>query len=211
MDAIPDSTTLYFGPWYTRSPFFEATRRARCSAYDVYNHAYIPAYYRDPVEEYWHLLENVTLWDVGVEHIVQIKGPDALEFTNLLTCREPDPLRRGQCKYAPLIDADGGIVNDPVLLRPEEDTFWLALADSDAGLWARGVAWGSRPGRGDLGSAHLPGPGAGPARRTWSARCSATRSWRCPTTTARTPHSTASPSCSDAPAGPARSATRSTS
>ena len=78
MDAIPDSTTLYFGPWYTRSPFFEATRRAGCSAYDVYNHAYIPAYYRDPVEEYWHLLENVTLWDVGVEHIVQIKGPDAL-------------------------------------------------------------------------------------------------------------------------------------
>ena len=143
MEAIPDSTTLYFGPWYTRSPFFEATRRAGCSAYDVYNHAYIPAYYRDPVEEYWHLLENVTLWDVGVEHIVQIKGPDALEFTNLLTCRDLTRCSVGQCKYAPLIDAGGGIVNDPVLLRPEEDTFWLALADSDAGLWARGVAWGS--------------------------------------------------------------------
>jgi glycine cleavage system aminomethyltransferase T len=141
--TIPDSTTLYFGPWYGRSPFFEATLRAGCSAYDVYNHTYIPAYYDDPVTEYWHLLEKVTLWDVGVEHIVQIKGPDALDFTNLLTCRDLTKCAVGQCKYAPLIEADGGIVNDPVLLRPEEDTFWLALADSDAGLWARGLAWGA--------------------------------------------------------------------
>ena len=143
MAEIPESTTLYFGPWYGRSPFFEATQRAGCSAYDVYNHTYIPAYYGDPVDEYRHLLEHVTLWDVGVEHIVQIKGPDALEFTNLLTCRDLTRCAVGQCKYALLIDADGGIVNDPVLLRPEEDTFWLALADSDAGLWARGIAWGA--------------------------------------------------------------------
>jgi glycine cleavage system aminomethyltransferase T len=141
--TIPDSTTLYFGPWYGRSPFFDATLRAGCSAYDVYNHTYIPAYYDDPVTEYWHLLEKVTLWDVGVEHIVQVKGPDALDFTNLLTCRDLTKCAVGQCKYAPLIEADGGIVNDPVLLRPEEDTFWLALADSDAGLWARGLAWGA--------------------------------------------------------------------
>jgi glycine cleavage system aminomethyltransferase T len=139
--TIPDSTTLYFGPWYGRSPFFEATLRAGCSAYDVYNHTYIPAYYDDPVTEYWHLLEKVTLWDVGVEHIVQIKGSDALDFTNLLTCRDLTKCAVGQCKYAPLIEADGGIVNDPVLLRPAQDTFWLALADSDAGLWARGLAW----------------------------------------------------------------------
>ncbi|HSJ18368.1 MAG TPA: glycine cleavage T C-terminal barrel domain-containing protein [Solirubrobacterales bacterium] len=144
--TVPDSTTLYFGPWYGRSPYFEATLRAGCSAYDVYNHTYIPAYYDDPAVEYDALLNGVTLWDVGVEHIVQIKGPDALEFTNLLTCRDLTKCEVGQCKYAPLIDADGGIVNDPVLLRPYEDTFWLALADSDAGLWARGVAWGAELG-----------------------------------------------------------------
>jgi len=143
MAEIPDSTTLYFGPWYGRSPYFEATQRAGCSAYDVYNHTYIPAYFDDPVDEYRHLLEHVTLWDVGVEHIVQIKGPDALDFTNLLTCRDLTACAVGQCKYAPLIDADGGIVNDPVLLRVAEDTFWLALADSDAGLWVRGIAWGA--------------------------------------------------------------------
>jgi glycine cleavage system aminomethyltransferase T len=143
MPEIPDSTTLYFGPWYRRSPYFKATQRAGCSAYDVYNHTYLPAYYDDPVNEYWHLLEQVTLWDVGVERIVEISGPDALAFTNLLTCRDLMKCAIGQCKYAPLIDADGGIVNDPVLLRIDEDRLWLSLADSDAGLWARGIAWGA--------------------------------------------------------------------
>lgn len=136
-------TTLYFGPWYRRSPYFQATLRHGCSAFDIYNHMYLPAYYDDPVKEYWHLLEAVTLWDVGVEHIVEIAGPDAEAFTNLLTCRDLTTCAVGQCKYAPLIAPDGGIVNDPVLLRVGPDRFWLALADSDAGLWARGVAWGS--------------------------------------------------------------------
>ena len=35
---------------------------------------------------------------------------------------------------------DGGILNDPVLLRLAENHFWLSLADSDILLWAQGVA-----------------------------------------------------------------------
>ena len=137
---IPSSTTLYFGPWYRKSPYFEATLRHGCTAYDIYNHMYLPSYYHDPVVEYWHLLEHVTLWDVAVEHIVEITGPDAFKFTNMLTCRDLTRCAVHQCKYAPIIAADGGIVNDPVLLRLGENHFWLALADSDVGLWARGVA-----------------------------------------------------------------------
>ena len=56
----PRSSTLYFGPWYRRSPFFEKTLEAGCSAYDIYNHMYLPGYYADPVEEYWALLDGVT-------------------------------------------------------------------------------------------------------------------------------------------------------
>jgi glycine cleavage system aminomethyltransferase T len=141
--AESNETTLYFGPWYRKSPFFEATLRAGCSAYDIYNHMYLPGYYDDPVKEYWHLLEHVTLWDVGVERIVEIMGPDALAFTNLLTCRDLHRCSPGQGKYAPIIAPHGGIVNDPVLLRVGEERFWLCLADSDAGLYARGIAWGA--------------------------------------------------------------------
>ena len=134
------SSTLYFGPWYRRSPFFERTLAAGCSAYDIYNHMYLPGYYADPVEEYWHLLNAVTVWDVSVERIVEITGPDASAFTNTLTCRDLTKCAVGQGKYVLITAEDGGIVNDPVLLRVEEDRWWLALADSDAGLWARGVA-----------------------------------------------------------------------
>ena len=134
------SSTLYFGPWYRRSPFFERTLAAGCTAYDIYNHMYLPGYYGDPVEEYWALLNGVTLWDVGVERIVEITGPDASAFTNSLTCRDLTKCAVGQGKYVLITADDGGIVNDPVLLRVEENRWWLALADSDAGLWARGVA-----------------------------------------------------------------------
>ena len=134
------SSTLYFGPWYRRSPFFEKTLEAGCSAYDIYNHMYLPGYYADPIEEYWHLLNAVTVWDVSVERIVEITGPDASAFVNTLTCRDLTKCAVGQGKYVLITAEDGGIVNDPVLLRIEENRWWLALADSDAGLWARGVA-----------------------------------------------------------------------
>jgi len=138
--SLPTSSTLYFGPWYRRSPFFEKTLAAGCSAYDIYNHMYLPGYYADPVEEYWHLLNAVTVWDVSVERIVEITGPDASELTNRLTCRDLTKCAVGQGKYVLITADDGGIVNDPVLLRVEENRWWLALADSDAGLYARGVA-----------------------------------------------------------------------
>ena len=138
--ATSASSTLYFGPWYRRSPFFEKTLDAGCSAYDIYNHMYLPGYYADPIEEYWALLNDVTVWDVSVERIVEITGPDASAFTNMLTCRDLTKCAVGQGKYVLITAEDGGIVNDPVLLRVEADRWWLALADSDAGLWARGVA-----------------------------------------------------------------------
>jgi glycine cleavage system aminomethyltransferase T len=140
--ATEASSTLYFGPWYRKSPFFEATLRSGCSAYDIYNHMYLPGYYDDPVKEYWALLNDVTLWDVGVERVVEISGPDGFELTNLLTCRDLTKCAVGQGKYVLITAPDGGIVNDPVLLRRDENTFWLCLADGDTHLYAMGLAEG---------------------------------------------------------------------
>jgi aminomethyltransferase len=130
---------------YTRifkSPYFYGSRRHGVQKYSVYNHHYHPRYYRDPVEEYWQLLEGVTLWDVGgAERQVEITGPDAFEFTNMLTPRNLHKCAVGQCKYAFITNAEGGIINDPVLLRLDENHFWLSLADSDVLLWAQGLAY----------------------------------------------------------------------
>lgn len=142
MNEVLTKADFLFGPRYRKSPFFECTREAGCTAWGIYNHMYIPNYYDDPVVEYRALTEDVTLWDVGVERIVEITGPDASEFTNRLTPRDLTKCAVGQGKYVLITAEDGGIVNEPVLLRVEENRWWLALSDSDAGLWARGYSVG---------------------------------------------------------------------
>ena len=135
-----DMSLVQRGARLRRSPFFEATQRYGAKAYTVYNHMLFPICFGDLEEEYWHLLNHVTLWDVSVERQVEITGPDAFAFTNMLTPRDLSKCAVGQGKYVVITAEDGGIINDPVLLRLGENHFWLALADSDVLLWARGVA-----------------------------------------------------------------------
>ncbi len=135
-----DMSLVQRGARLRRSPFFEATQRHGAKAYTVYNHMLFPVCFDDLEAEYHHLLEHVTLWDVSVERQVEITGPDAFAFTNLLTPRDLSKCAVGQGKYVVITAEDGGIINDPVLLRLAENHFWLALADSDVLLWARGVA-----------------------------------------------------------------------
>jgi glycine cleavage system aminomethyltransferase T len=131
---------------YTRirkSPFFYASRRHGVRMYSFYNHMYHPRHYGDPVEEYWQLLNGVTLWDVGVERQVEITGPDAFTLANMLVPRDLNKCAVGQCKYVFVTAPDGGIINDPILLRLDENHFWISVADSDVLLWAMGVAYNS--------------------------------------------------------------------
>jgi len=100
---------------------------------------YLPAEYDDPAVEYRALQEGVTLWDVGVERTVQVSGPDADRLIDSLTCRDLTKCAVGQCKYMLVTAPSGGIVNDPVLLHPEPNVWWMQLADSDAGLYALGA------------------------------------------------------------------------
>ena len=135
----PYTFRFYVASWYRKSPYWQRTVEAGCTSWDLYNHMLIPTLYDDDEAEYWHLVNHVTLWDVAVERQVEITGPDAARFTQLLTCRDLSRCDVLQCKYAPIIAPRGGIVNDPVLLRLGEDHFWLSLADSDALLYCLGV------------------------------------------------------------------------
>ncbi len=145
-----------------KSPYFYASRRHGVQLYSFYNHMYHARHYGDPVEEYWKLLDGVTLWDVGVERQVEITGPDAFTFTNMLVPRDLNKCAVGQCKYVFITSAEGGILNDPVLLRLGENHFWLSLADSDILLWAKGVALNSgldvKLSEPDVGPLQVQGP-----------------------------------------------------
>jgi aminomethyltransferase len=136
-------TKLFMGPWYRRSAYFESTVRAGCQYYDVYNHTLLPGYYNDPNEEYQWLLDSVVVWDVGAEWTVEVSGPDADTLIDRITCRDLTKCAVKQGKYMLVTAPDGSIVNDPVLLHVDKDTWWMQCADSDAGLYALGVATAS--------------------------------------------------------------------
>ena len=141
MTATFDMAKIQRGARLRRSPFFNSTLKEGCWSYTVYNHMFLPTGYDDLEKEYTKLLNDVTVWDVSVERQVEITGPDGLAFTNLLTPRDLNKCKVGQGKYVVITADDGGIINDPVLLRLGENHFWLAVADSDVLLWAKGVAY----------------------------------------------------------------------
>src|ERR671918_2983 len=122
---------------YTRirkGPFFYAHQRRGVQSYRVTNRQYHPRHYDDMLVEYWKLVNDVTMWDVAAERQVEITGPDAFRFTNMLTPRNLNKCSVKQCKFALNTDVDGGIINNPVLLRLGENHFWLSVADGDVVL-----------------------------------------------------------------------------
>ena len=129
-----------FGTQIRKSPYFDATVRWGAKGFSVYNHMYIPRDFGDPEQNFWNLVNDAILCDVAVERQVEITGPDAAKFTQMLTPRDLSKMAVGQCKYILITNADGGILNDPILLRLAENHFWISLADSDILLWAQGVA-----------------------------------------------------------------------
>jgi aminomethyltransferase len=137
---MKDAEEIGFGTQIRKSPYFEATLRWGARRFSVYNHMYIPRDFGDPVRNYWNLVNDAILCDVAVERQVEITGPDAATFAQLLSPRDLSRMQVGQCKYLLLTNAEGGILNDPILLRLGRTHFWFSLADSDVLLWAQGVA-----------------------------------------------------------------------
>ena len=131
---------IYITARTRKSPFFERTLAAGASQVSVYNKTYLVGGYSSMESEFWSLVKDVTLWDVTCQRVLEIAGPDALAFTDYLTPRDLTACKVGQCKYVLITNQDGGILNDPVLMRLAEDRFWLSRADSDILMWARGVA-----------------------------------------------------------------------
>ena len=129
-----------FGTQIRKSPYFDATVRWGAKAFSVYNHMYIPRDFGDPEQNFWNLVNDAILCDVAVERQVEITGSDAAKFTQMLTPRDLSSMSVGQCRYILITNSEGGILNDPILLRLAENHFWISLADSDVLLWAQGVA-----------------------------------------------------------------------
>ena len=162
---MSDKKIFGFGTQIRKSPYFNSTVRWGATGFSVYNHMYIPRDFGDPEQNFWNLVNKAILCDVAVERQVEITGPDAAKFTQLLTPRDLSKLSVGQCKYVLIVNNEGGILNDPVLLRLGKNHFWLSLADSDVLLWAQGVAINSsldvKVSEPDVSPLQLQGPNSG--------------------------------------------------
>lgn len=126
-----------------RTPYTSRVEAAGVRGFTVVNHMLLPKAFQPSVEDdYWHLREHVQVWDVSTQRQVEIKGQDASKLVQWITPRNLSNAKAGDCLYVPLTDENGGLVNDPVLLKLADDHFWLSIADSDVLLWAKGLAAG---------------------------------------------------------------------
>ena len=126
-----------------RTPYTDKVEGCGVSGFTVVNHMLLPKLFNKTVEEdYWHLRENVQIWDVSCQRQVEIIGPDAEKLVQIMTPRYIGNMKIGQCLYIPLLDENAGMINDPVLLKLEHNHFWLSIADSDVLLWTKGLAYG---------------------------------------------------------------------
>ncbi|MDA9200953.1 glycine cleavage system protein T [Candidatus Pelagibacter ubique] len=162
---MEDKKNFGFGTQIRKSPYFNSTVKWGATGFSVYNHMYIPRDFGSPEQNFWNLVNEAILCDVAVERQVEITGPDATKFIQLLTPRDLSKLAVGQCKYVLIVNNEGGILNDPVLLRLKENHYWLSLADSDILFWAQGVAINSglnvKISEPDVSPLQLQGPNSG--------------------------------------------------
>jgi aminomethyltransferase len=176
-----DFQEVSFGTQVRKSPYSDAALRWGARRFSVYNHMYIPRDFGDPVQNFWNLVNEAILCDVGAERVVEITGPDAAQFAQYLSCRDLSNFNVGQCKYILITDQDGGIINDSIVLKLADDCYWLSIADSDVLLWAKGLEVNSTMdvciGEPDVSPLQLQGPnsrdimraafGEGPAELTY--------------------------------------------
>ena len=125
------------------TPYTSRIEKQGVTAYTSYNHMLLPAAFGSLEESYHHLKKNVQIWDVAGERQVEIRGKDSTKLVQLMTCRDLSKSKIGRCYYCPIIDDNAGIINDPVVLKINEERWWISIADSDVILFAKGLAIGN--------------------------------------------------------------------
>ncbi|MCE2481934.1 MAG: aminomethyl transferase family protein [Alphaproteobacteria bacterium] len=145
----PTPVELLISTRVRKSPYWHLSAAAGCWRATVYNRMYHPRGYVRPEDggamvEYDALVNHVTMWNVAVERQIQVVGPDAEAMVDYVITRDAKRIAPMHAKYVILCNERGGVLNDPVLLRPGENEFWFSLADSDIGFWLQGVNVGKK-------------------------------------------------------------------
>ena len=122
------------------SSFTSRIEKQGVKSYTVYNHMLLPTTFSSPEDEYKHLKTHVQIWDVSVQREIEITGKEAYELVQLMSCRDLSKAKIGSCYYAPLVDSNGGLINDPLIYKLNDEKWRVCIADSDVLLFAKGIA-----------------------------------------------------------------------
>lgn len=126
-----------------QTPFSQGVEDKGVTAYTVYNRMLLPTVFESVEADYRHLKSHVQVWDVSCERQIELNGPDAGRLMRRLTPRNLEKMQDDQCYYVPVVDENGGMLNDPVAIKHSEDRWWISIADSDLLLWIKGLAVGA--------------------------------------------------------------------
>ena len=139
---MPAMPILSQTPRLRHTPFSYRVESAGIKAYTVYNHMLPPTVFRSLEEDYAHLKSAVQIWDVSCQRQVEVVGQDAQLLVQMTTPRDLLTMAGDRCYYAPMVDDQGCILNDPVVFKRGADRYWVSLADTDLLLYYKGLAAG---------------------------------------------------------------------
>jgi len=122
------------------TPFTSRNAKAGVSSYTIYNKTLLPTIFNSYEADYYHLINHVQMWDVSCQKIIEIKGPDALNFLRYVSCRNFENIDELRCYYTPMTDFNGGLLNDTLVYSIDEQTIWVSISDSDMFMWFSGLS-----------------------------------------------------------------------
>ncbi len=121
------------------TPFTSRNEMGGVKNYTVYNNTLLPTIFKSLQEDYYHLVENVQLWDVCAQRIIEVKGSKSLSLMQYLFCRDFSNISSGKAYYAPIVNFEGGLLNDPVVFCIANNHFLISLSDSDLFNWISAI------------------------------------------------------------------------
>lgn len=103
---------------------------------------WIPSKYNGhgPVAEYWATQDAATIQDLSQIRKFDIAGPDSLPFVNYAFPRDMTRLDIGRCAYTTLLNHHGGVIDDGIIFRLNENLFRWTGGNEKDGDWLRQLA-----------------------------------------------------------------------
>lgn len=106
----------------------------------------MPVQYHGVIDEHRAVRQGAGLFDVSHMGEIEVRGENALELCQRLTANDISRMRLGQAQYNLLLNERGGVIDDVIFYRLEQDSFFICVNASNSDkdfAWLRTQAAGA--------------------------------------------------------------------